>query len=154
MNPRFLLSLAVLSLAAPLGAADTAPVAGAAAVSVATATVKTDALKPAAGLKAEVKVGTDIVDKEPVGVQENFPAKTETLVAWSRVTGAQKPITVTHVWIRNGDEVKRSELKILSSSYRTHSSMTVAKLPGNWTLEVRDQAGKVIGSTYFNVMDK
>lgn len=148
-----LLPLILFALASPLAAADAPPIAGAAAVSVATATAKTDTLIPAP-LKAEVKVGTAIENKEPVGVQEDFPPTTETLIAWCRVTGATSPTAVKAVWIRNGDEVKTTDLRILSSSYRTHSTMMVAKKYGNWTVEVRDQSGKVIGSTDFNLMDK
>lgn len=102
-------------------------------------------------LTAELKIGADVQDREVVGEAASFGPDTETVVAWSRISGANMPTEITHVWKRNGEEVASVPLKIQSVSYRTYSRKTVAGLPGNWTVEVRDSAGNVIATKHFTV---
>ncbi len=107
---------------------------------------------PATALKADVKIATDVQNREPAGVADSFGAEVPAVAAWCRVTGAEHPTEITQIWKRNGEEVGRIPLKVQSASYRTYSRKSVAGLPGNWSVEVVDAAGVIIGSADFNVM--
>lgn len=107
--------------------------------------------QPTEDLRVEVKVGTQLNDREPVGVADSFSVKTPELVAWTRVTGAKEPTEVTHVWICNGKEVAWAELPIRSSSYRTWSIRPLKEMAGKWTLQVKDVDGRLLGSKDFVV---
>lgn len=103
-------------------------------------------------LSTEVKIGTDIDAREPVGVGTSFPVDTPSLVGWSRVAGANEAIEITHVWKQNGDVVAKVPLKVTSSPFRTYSRKTLHGNPaGNWVLEVVGPGDAVIGSQSFVV---
>ena len=104
-------------------------------------------------LEAEVKIGTDVQNLEVVGEADEFPADTEQVVGWSRITGANQPTQVTHVWKHDGNVVDSIPLDVTSTSFRTYSRKTVSGLPGEWTLEVQDPNGETIGSASFNVTE-
>lgn len=133
------------------GTALAAPAPG--TVDAGTAPATMDGAAPQAGaLTADLKIAQDVQNLEPVGVADTFTPDTATLVAWSRITGADQPTEVTHVWKRNGEVVSRVPLKVGSASFRTYSRKTVTGLRGNWTVEVHDAAGNVIATKHFNVM--
>ena len=97
-------------------------------------------------LKAEVKIGTGLENREAVGVADSFTADTPQLTAWSRITGAAEPTTVTHVWTYNGTEIISIPLEIRSASFRTHSNITVHNRVGTFAVTVKDAAGNTLGS--------
>lgn len=100
-------------------------------------------------LKADLKFGTDVKDHEVVGEAASFPADTDKVVAWTRVTGASQPTQVFHVWKKDGKEESKVTLNVQSASYRTYSRKSVT--PGRWTVEVQDNNGKVLASKDFTV---
>jgi hypothetical protein len=102
-------------------------------------------------LTAEIKIGTDLQDREVVGESTNFGTDVEKVVGWTRITGAGMPTEITHVWKRNGEEVSSVPLRVQSASYRTYSRKTIAGMPGNWSLEVKDANGNIIASKEFTV---
>jgi hypothetical protein len=111
-------------------------------------------MSPGAGdsaITAEIKIGTDVQDREVVGESATFGPEVEKVVGWTRITGAAQPTQISHVWKRNGEEVSSVPLNVQSASYRTYSRKTVAGLPGNWTFEVKDANGSVIASKDFTV---
>lgn len=97
-------------------------------------------------LSAEVKIGTGLENRDVTGEADSFPATTPQLVGWSRVTGAEEPTQVMHVWKLNGEKAAEVPLSVQTSSYRTHSRKTVEGHPGKWSLEVQDMDGNVLGS--------
>lgn len=124
---RILIStLAILALAVPARSAEEAP-------------------------SAVIKVGTAVSKMEIEGEAKAFtiPANTK-LWAWTRVTGAGDSIRV--VFARGGKAVFTQDLKVPHSPYRTNACRTFRTGDsGEWTVEVRDAAGKVLGSAAFAV---
>jgi hypothetical protein len=102
-------------------------------------------------LKVDIKIGTQLVDREPVGVADTFSVKSPEIVAWTRVTGATEPTEIMHVWLYNGKEVAWAELPIRSSSYRTWSIRPLKEMAGKWVLQVKDVDGRLLGSKDFVV---
>lgn len=100
-------------------------------------------------LKANIIIATGIKDRVPQGESEVFPASTESLVGWTHIRGAKEPISVFHVWIKDGEEVGNIELDVKSASFRTWSEKTVLDQPGQWTFELRDIDGNVIAKKEF-----
>lgn len=109
------------------------------------------ATKAAASLKATLKVGTSVENKEIVGEAAEFPATTATVTAWSLVEGAATPTEIKHVWSLNGKEVASIPLQVQSSHFRTHSRKTVSGQAGAWTVKVVDADGKVLANVDFKV---
>ncbi len=112
---------------------------------------KTSAPASSAALKAEVKIGTDIQDREPTGVSNSFDSGTLQVVGWTRVTGANEPTEIIHVWSYKGAEQSSVPLPVKSSSYRTFSRKSVIGQKGKWKLTVKDAEGRVIGSKDFEI---
>lgn len=105
-----------------------------------------------ASLSAEVKVGTEIVDRVISGEASSFPSTVGKVYVWSRVTGGAGESTVKHVYSHNGTEMASVELRINGSSWRTWSSKSI--LPswtGDWEVKVVDASGATIGSASFTI---
>lgn len=104
------------------------------------------------GVQAELVIGTDVSDREPVGAGTSFTADVGQLVAWTRVTGAEST-TIEHVWRFPDGEVEAVvPLQIGGSPWRTWSTKVIPpEWAGDWTVEVRDEAGNVISSANITV---
>jgi hypothetical protein len=102
-------------------------------------------------IRVEIKIGTDVQNREIVGESDNFTIDTPKLAAWTRIIGSSQPTQVWHVWKVNGEEISKVALNVTSSYFRTFSRKDVNRQAGNWTLEVRDAGGNVIGSKDFTV---
>lgn len=102
-------------------------------------------------LDVELKIGSDVQNREVVGETASFGADTEKVVAWTRVTGATQPVQIMHVWKHDGKEISRVPLNVQSASYRTFSRRSVAGMAGAWNVEVQDSAGKTLASKDFTV---
>jgi hypothetical protein len=102
--------------------------------------------------KADVKVGTSIEQYEVQGVSDSFQVAPDTkLYAGTRLTGVEND-TVTVVFLKNGAEASRIELKVPRSPYRTHAYKTIrAGDSGSWTVKVLGPDGAELGSTDFQV---
>ena len=153
---KFVILAAGALFAAPVFAQnEVVPAAPAAAAPVAKpAPAAPAAAVPAAtdgSVKAEIKIGTDIENREIVGEATSFAAGTPKLAAWTRITGAGQPTQIWHVWKRNGEELSKISLNVTSSYFRTYSRKDVNGQAGNWTLEVRDASGAVLASKDFTV---
>ncbi len=60
--------------------------------------------------------------------------------------------TVTHVWLRNGQQVKETTLPVRGKHWRLYSTLPVdASSVGNWRLEVRDATGQLIKAVDFQI---
>jgi hypothetical protein len=100
---------------------------------------------------AEAAVGTSVVDRALSGAAETFPAGTEKLVCFSRVSNLAADSEIEHVWFKGDAEQARVKLRIGGSPWRTHSSKTLpAEAAGDWRCDVVHE-GKVLQSVKFKV---
>lgn len=102
--------------------------------------------------KADVKVGTAIEKYEVQGTSDTFKVAPDTkLYAGTKVTGVEND-KVTVVFLKNGAEASKVELKVPRSPYRTHAFKTIrAGDSGSWTVKVLGPDGTELGSTDFKV---
>lgn len=102
--------------------------------------------------QAEVKVGTHVEKFEIQGAAESFTVAPNTkLYAGAKVSGVEDD-KVTVVFLRNGAESSKVELKVPRSPYRTYAYRTMrAGDSGTWTVKVLGPDGTELGSTHFTV---
>jgi len=104
-----------------------------------------------ADVTAEVVIGKSIDKNMPVDTASAFPADVGSVVAWTRVTGAEAGTKITHAWI-HGADTSKVELNVGGSPWRTYSRKTIGSdATGDWTVEVLDAAGKVLASKSFKI---
>ena len=101
--------------------------------------------------KAEVKVGTAIEKYEVTGASDTFKVTPETkLYAGAKLSGVDEK--VTFVFLKDGAEASKVELKVPRSPYRTHAYKTMrAGDSGNWTVKVMGPDGAELASSDFKV---
>ena len=94
----------------------------------------------------------DVVDHEPVDAGISFPASVGKLYCFTKITGAQSPTTITHVWYFGSTERARVDLDVSSASWRTYSSKIIqAHEIGSWRVDVLDSAGTVLKELQFEI---
>jgi hypothetical protein len=92
----------------------------------------------------------DVVDREPVDAGVSFAASVGTLYCFTKITGAQDPTKVTHVWYFGAEERARVELDVNSANWRTWSSKIIQEHEiGSWRVGVLDEAGTVLKELQF-----
>ena len=70
----------------------------------------------------------------------------------TKVTAAQSPTQITHVWYFYGTERARVGLAVNSVSWRTYSSKIIQPHEmGAWSVDVLDANGKVLRTLEFEV---
>jgi hypothetical protein len=101
--------------------------------------------------KAEVKVGTAIEKYEVTGASDSFKVAPETkLYAGAKLSGVDEKVTI--VFLKDGAEASKVELKVPRSPYRTHAYKTFrAGDSGNWTVKVMGPDGAELASSDFKV---
>ena len=100
---------------------------------------------------AEAQVGTAVENRSLSGAAESFPATTEKLYCFSRVTNVPAESEIEHVWYKGDTEMGRVKLRIGGSPWRTHSSKNLGSpATGDWRCDVVHD-GKVIQSAKFKV---
>lgn len=103
-------------------------------------------------LKASIKFGTEIQDKEISGEAEKFPSSVGKIYCWSLIEGAEEETYITHEWYHGENKVAEVKLDIKSPRTRTWSSKTISSdLTGTWTVKVLDAKGNVIVSANFTI---
>jgi hypothetical protein len=113
--------------------------------------IAANAQESAPALSAEIQVCTAITERMPQGTDSTFTASTAQLYCWSKITGGTGDGTVTHVWLRDGTEVRRVELAVKSTSWRTWSVKNLYGKTGSWEVRVLDASGATLASTKFTV---
>jgi len=94
----------------------------------------------------------DVVDREPVDAGVSFSAAVGTLYCFTKITGAEDPTKVTHVWYFGAEERARVELDVNSDNWRTWSSKIIqAHEIGSWRVDVLDAAGTVLKELQFEI---
>ena len=109
------------------------------------------AQKPAAPeLKVDkLVIASSVENRTPQGEAATFPGDTKNVFAWTRITAESVPAKIKHVYYADGKKVAEVELAINGSPYRVWSSKLVK--PGNWKVEIQDEAGTVLASSEFTV---
>jgi len=119
-----------------------APVPAPAAATEAKPAAPAPASKPAtaetAGLAVEEAVlATAIENRAPQGAAETFPATTEKLYCYTKLTGGKPGDSIVHKWSHEGKVVSEITLKVDGSPWRTFSSKTLGEnAAGAWQVEI------------------
>ena len=101
---------------------------------------------------AVAAVSQDVIDREPVDAGISFPASVGTLYCFTKITGAQSPTQITHVWYFGATERARVELDVNLSSWRTWSTKIIqAHEVGSWRVDVVDVKGTVLKELKFEI---
>ena len=99
----------------------------------------------------ELELCEEIVDRACRGAARSFGPDVELVTFLTRIEGATGEAFVSHVWTFEGREVRRVQLAVKASTYRTWSSKRVYGAPGNWRAEVLDPLGRSLGHVDFVV---
>ncbi len=122
----------------------------AASVSAAYAQTAPAETKPAPAIKVErIVTATGVEKREPVGETSSFDSSVTRVYTWTKITAEQAPATIKHVYYLNDKMVREIPLSVNSSPYRVWSVKNV--VPGNWKVEITDEAGTVLSSAVFTV---
>jgi hypothetical protein len=97
----------------------------------------------------KIAVGTSVENRELMGTATEFDATVGKVYCWTKVNASMPPAKVRHLWSVDGQQEADVALTINYPSARTWSSKTVR--PGQWKVEVADEAGTVLSSTAFTV---
>lgn len=95
-----------------------------------------------------------VVDREPVEADTIFPDIVGKIYCFTKIMGAQEPVTISHVWYFNDREKARTDLEVRSKNWRTWSSKKILKgWIGNWRVDIVNSEGKVLASQEFTVTE-
>jgi len=102
----------------------------------------------------EFGVGRGVVDHRLVDPTDRFE-EGEEVWFWTHVRGGSAGDAVRHVWLREGREQQTISLRVGGPSWRTQSAKTLpAGSAGEWSVEARDDAGRVLARAPFTVMGR
>ncbi len=97
-------------------------------------------------------VGTDVAQREPVGVTDFFPARTETVFCFLEARNISRPIEIQLVWYFGDEKVARVPLALdAGPRWRTYARKKIGDRQGNWKVDLQDDADQVLGSVPFVV---
>jgi hypothetical protein len=103
----------------------------------------------------EIAVGAicrDVVDRQPLGVGNSFPASVGKLYCFTKIVGALSPIEISHVWYFGYTERARVNLAVGSSAWRTNSSKIIQSHEiGDWRVDVLGPGGEVLQTLQFKI---
>jgi transcriptional regulator with XRE-family HTH domain len=106
------------------------------------------ATMPTPWVVTESGVGRRIVNLRLEGEADTFPEGSRVCFS-SRVIGGRSGAILRHVWIRDGKIEQSIPLRLGGPDWRTHSNKTLGR-PGAWTVEARDEDGRVLASAGFS----
>ena len=101
------------------------------------------------GLKlVDLAIATEVKRREPLGISDTFTVMPRMFHCFCVFENRQEPVTVTHVWRRDGRVVSRVELEVgKSPKWRTWSRQRLQPAwTGEWTCEVQSAQGQVLGT--------
>ena len=101
---------------------------------------------------SDILITTEVIGREPVDDVEVFPRKGGKLFCFTRITGADEPTVVHHVWYRDEELISRVVLPVNSSDWRTWSARQLLEdLPGAWRVEIQDVDGNLLQKVNFQL---
>lgn len=99
---------------------------------------------------ADIVITSGIDKQMPVDRIETYPADYGKLYCFTRIVGAEKETSVTHVWFYRDNEMARVELPVGSADWRTYSSKRfLPQWVGPWRVIVFAADGTQLGSISF-----
>lgn len=106
---------------------------------------------PAFSVSAIV-IAKDVQDREPVGVEDTFPASTEKVYCFIEATNISADTEATFVWYHEGQEMRSFTLPVMQGHrWRTFAYKNLYGKTGNWKVEIRDINNSFVKSITFKV---
>ena len=99
-------------------------------------------------------IATGVNDRIPVSPSDHFSTDVGRVYCYINVNNHKKqPRKINTVWVYEGKEIHRYQLKVGSSkSWRTWSRLTIKpQKSGNWRCDIENEDGLVISSTPFKI---
>ncbi len=97
-------------------------------------------------------VGTDVQEREPIGVADVFPAGTQTVCCFLEARDVTQATEIEMVWYFGDEEVARVPLTIgAGPRWRTYSRKHVGDWQGNWKVYLQDATGQILGTVQFMI---
>ena len=97
-------------------------------------------------------VASGIENREPIGIAETFSPDTPVVYCFLEAKNIAADTWVTFAWIHNGQEIHSITLALKAGPrWRTRSEKALYGLTGDWSVEIRDENGKVLKQTSFKV---
>jgi hypothetical protein len=101
---------------------------------------------------ARLTVGTDIIDRQPIGVAESFPASTEKVFCYLEATNIAKDTDIFFVWIYKEKEMLKIKMTLKAGAkWRTYVNKYLHGQKGDWKVELLSSTGAVIRDVKFKV---
>ncbi|HKZ22277.1 MAG TPA: DUF2914 domain-containing protein [candidate division Zixibacteria bacterium] len=100
----------------------------------------------------QILFGTGIENREAIGVDTVFTAEVGNVYCWVLATGAEGETQISFVWHHGDEQVAEVNVPVRSARWRCWTSKTIMPdATGNWKVEIKDEAGKVLESASFQV---
>ena len=104
---------------------------------------------------SELVIASDVdaESRSPLGIGSEFPSDLYRVFCYTRITGADVPTRISHVWYHRGETKARVDLPVDSADWRTWSSKRL--LPGwrgDWQVRILDEDGLVLDRIDFRVV--
>jgi hypothetical protein len=97
-------------------------------------------------------VATGVMEREPIGAAESFPADVGTVYFYTIFEGDFAEVDLHHVWLRDGEEMARIPLRARGPRWRTWSSKQIPpEWSGKWTVQVVAGDDQVLKAVEFRV---
>ena len=101
---------------------------------------------------AEAAICRDVVQRAPVDVGTEFSASAGKLYCFTKITAAQNPTTVEHVWYFGEKERARVSLPVGAASWRTYSSKIIQPHEtGSWRVNIQGPHGHLLRTLEFDI---
>jgi len=99
----------------------------------------------------EIQICTAVEDRQPSGVGTVFPDDLDKLYCFTKISGAEDPTFVYHVWYFGDKEVARVKLPVKSKSWRTWSSKNLHLGLGYGYVKTVSESGDILGMAEFKI---
>ena len=104
------------------------------------------------GVKLEIKIAKDVVDRVPSDIDTVFNNDVGRIYCWSAVMGVEDSLQIYHIWNYEGEEVSRVPIMILGPYFRAFSFQTIEPdMVGKWTVYIIDSEDNILGLVNFRV---
>jgi hypothetical protein len=108
--------------------------------------------KPAEFTIARAVVGTGVENLEPVGSAETFSPTTEKVYCFIEATSIATDTEITFVWYYGDKELLKFNTALKAGpKWRTYAHKNLYGHKGDWRVEIKDSAGKVLKEIKFKV---
>jgi hypothetical protein len=101
---------------------------------------------------SDATICRDVVNRTPIDPDVNYSAAIGKIYCFTKITGAQDPTQISHVWYFGDVERAQVSLPVGSANWRTWSSKTIQPNEvGQWFVDVVDANGKVLQTLQFKI---